>query len=89
MEPLSVIGMVLMGLLTHFLKDLIRLKMETGRTMSPLEYFVEYPYQTMLCIVGACSGFIISWEAGELTLLSAYMIGYMSSSISDVIGKRK
>lgn len=80
--------MVVLGLLTHFLKDLIRIKQENGVPPNIIEYWKANPYQTLLCVVGACAGYFALLETGQLTALTAFGIGYMANSVADVIGKR-
>lgn len=79
--------MTLLGVLTHFLKKLINLK-KSGKEVSPLQYWKLYPYQTSLSLVGAIVGYFFMLEADQLTMATAYAIGYMSDSVSDVVGER-
>jgi hypothetical protein len=85
MTEMIVMGMC--GLLTHFLKDLVRIRAERG-FMNPKQYFVEYPYQTLLSIIGAVVGYIVLESTGQLNEATAFGAGYMSNSFSDIIGKR-
>lgn len=79
--------MTVLGVLTHFLKKLLNLK-KSGNEVSPLEYWKLYPYQTTMSLVGAVVGYFFLVEAGQLSIATAYAIGYMSDSVSDVVGER-
>lgn len=85
---MTTILMVILGLLTHFLKDLIRIKQEEGAPPNIIKYWKDNPYQTLLSIVGALSGYFALLETGQLTALTAFGIGYMANSVADVLGKR-
>lgn len=81
-------AMLLYGLLTHFLKDMARIKAETGALMHPGDYVAEFPVQTALALVGALAGLGALHTTGELTAVTAYGVGYMANSVADIIGKR-
>jgi hypothetical protein len=80
--------MVVVGLVSHFLKDIVRIRKEDGVMINPVEYFVKFPYQSVLAVLSAFSGTVIAYEMGELTMLTAFAVGYMANSVADTIGKR-
>jgi hypothetical protein len=80
--------MLALGLAAHYLKELVRMTGETGKKPAPLRYWTLYWPQTLLCAISAAAGFIALQEAGELTAVTAFGVGYMANSIADVIGKR-
>lgn len=80
--------MLLMGLAAHFIKDMARIRKETGRLITPRDYWLMYPYQSLLCIIGAVAGYLIMYETGQLSGVNAFGIGYLANSIADIIGKR-
>ena len=80
--------MLVLGLLSHFLKDLIRIKAETGQHISPIEYWTKYPYKTLFCIIGAIIGYVFLMESNQLTAFAAFGMGYISNSVADMLGKR-
>lgn len=84
---ISLIIMVAGGLLTHFLKDIVRIKKESG-FITPKQYWAKHPYQTTLAIIGATVGFIALSSTGQLTPITAFGVGYMANSVADTIGKR-
>lgn len=84
---ISLIIMVVGGLLTHFLKDIIRIKKESG-FITLKQYWAKHPYQTALAIIGAIVGFIALSSTGQLTPITAFGVGYMANSVADTIGKR-
>jgi hypothetical protein len=81
------ITMAICGLLTHFLKDLMRIRAEKDK-ISLYEYWVMYPYQTLLSLIGTVVGIVALEEMSQLSSLTAFGAGYMSNSVADVIGKR-
>lgn len=85
---MTTILMIVLGLMTHFLKDLIRIKNETGSPPNLIKYWKDNPYQTLLSIVSGAAGYFALMETGQLTALTAFGIGYMANSVADVLGKR-
>lgn len=79
--------MLALGLLTHFLVDVIALR-KADQSAGFREYWTANPYQSALSIVGAMAGYAVLHSAGELTLVTAYGVGYMANSVPDIIGKR-
>lgn len=84
MNPIT---MAVCGLLTHFLKDVVRIRAEKDK-ISLHQYWTMYPYQTMLSVIGAIVGVVALQEMNQLTSLTAFGAGYMSNSVADIIGKR-
>jgi hypothetical protein len=80
--------MSLLGLLTHFLKDMARIHKEECRFISLRGYWIEHPYQSIFCLIGMIIGLVILHSMNELSSLNAFGVGYMSNSIADTAGKR-
>jgi len=84
--------MLLFGMATHFLKKLVQFRVdhqsEGKYVFCPTVYFRMYPYQTLLSLVGGLAGYAALIASGELSLISAYTVGYMADSAADVIGGR-
>lgn len=80
--------MVLCGLASHFLKDLVRIQKESGKAPNAVKYFTHNPYHSLLCFIGSVVGYVVLVEMDELSSVTAFMAGYMSNSIADMIGKR-
>lgn len=83
-------GMLFLGLLSHILKDMLRVRIEGGKgaSIGPVEYFRAYPIQTILAAIGALVGYAILDEMGELSRATAFTAGYMANSFADMMGKR-
>ena len=79
--------MLLCGLASHFLKDLIRVKSEKGK-ISIKKYWMDNPYQNLLCVVGAVAGYVALESTGQLTVVTSFGVGYVANSVADMIGKR-
>lgn len=85
-----------LGLLTHFLLDMLRIKKEEGKVLSFSQYWTLHPIQSSICVVGSLVGFILLLISGQfdpevgrqLAGYAAFSVGYMSNSIADKIGKR-
>lgn len=77
-----------LGVLSHLLKEFIRIKKEESSYIGFKTYFLSYPYQTALTVIGALVGFVILIETNQLSVINAFTIGYIADSIPDVIGKR-
>lgn len=86
----SVEVMLALGLLSHILKDMLRVRIEGGKgaSIGPVEYFRAYPIQTILASIGALVGYAILDEMGELSRATAFTAGYMANSFADMMGKR-
>lgn len=80
--------MLWFGVAIHLVKELARIKTESGVMISPKKYIMDHPYQSVLMVIGALVGFTILMETGQLTPINALMYGYISDSIIDVMGKR-
>lgn len=80
--------MLVLGLLTHFLADMMRIRKEEGRFITLRQYWAAYPLQTAICVIGGMVGLVALDSAGELTALNAFGLGYISNSIADKVGKR-
>lgn len=73
--------------MTHFLKDMARLKAE-GDKLGLCNYWAKFPIQSSISVVGALAGFAALHETKQLTGLTAFGVGYMANSVADAIGKR-
>lgn len=71
--------MLILGLLSHTLSDLINIKNKEGVFLTLFEYFLREPYQHILSTVTCIAGFILLKQSGELTLLSCYTLGLASN----------
>lgn len=82
--------MAILGLLTHVLKDLLRVRSEGGRfaNISIVRYVTAYSIQTVLAVIGAVVGIVALHEIGKLDALNAFGVGYMCNSLADIVGKR-
>lgn len=82
-------AMLLYGLSTHFLKKMIQFRSDHGNLPAcPSAYFREYPYRASLSVIGAVAGYAAVHGTAQMTLMTAFGIGYMADSVADVIGSR-
>ena len=56
--------------------------------IKPIRYWRQYPYHTLLAIIGALVGYAALLASDKLDALSAFGVGYMANSMSDLIGTR-
>jgi len=81
------IVLVVCGLLTHVLLDLVKLKRD-GKPVSFWQYLKDQPYQTALSVIGCVAGYIVLNSIGELTLMTAYGLGTMSNLVAEKLGQK-
>lgn len=90
--------LMMMGLITHFVKAMAEIKKGTGITMTPRMYYFQNPWHTILSFVGAFVGYAFFIGDEDLSKLSdtaanalranAFFVGYMADSVIDMIGQR-
>ena len=76
-----------LGLLTHQLTILAEMSQSRKTRVTPFDYMRERPYKLSLSIIGAIIGYIVLQQMGELTLITAYGVGYMANDSIDRVGK--
>lgn len=79
------------GMLMYYLKKVIesaRIYRKAGQQVSLLSYWKDHPYQSAFSVVSALAGFAALYGTDELTKLTAFGLGYMSESVTGVLGKR-
>lgn len=80
METLYLIVALLAGTGTHVLKKVVeRRKIDTSFSLK--QWLTAYPYKTVLTVMAGVAGFLGLLAAGELTLASSFMVGYMANSL--------
>lgn len=84
---LYLLSMLLLGLATHFIKAMMQI-MKDGKPITPICYWRDYPYQSSLSLIGAVVGFVALRETGNLSLITAFGVGYMANSVADILGSR-
>lgn len=80
MEYVYLILLMLAGSATHIVKKVVE-RRKTDDTFSLKTFLTKYPYKTVLSVMAGVGGFLGLMAAGELTMASAYMAGYMANSI--------
>lgn len=82
--------MFLMGLLgwaTHVLKVMVELRKHDPQA-TLREMLENHPYQlagSITATLGLCAA---AYEMGELTMATAFMVGYMADSLLEPVGRR-
>ena len=76
-----------LGLLTHQLTILAEMSQARGKMVTPFDYIKERPYKLSLSAIGAVVGYIVLMQMNELTLLTAFGVGYMANDSIDRVGK--
>jgi len=74
------------GILTHIVKKVVELR-ASDPTATMSGYLKSYRYQAFLTFVSAVVGFVMLMNSGELTLVTAFMAGYMCNSLTDASRK--
>lgn len=80
METLILIGLMLAGSATHIIKKVVE-RRKTDETFSLKDFLTKYPYKTVLTVMAGAGGFLGLMAANELTMVSAYMTGYIANSL--------
>ncbi len=80
MEYLLLILLMVLGTGTHVLKKVVE-RRKTDAEFSLTAWLTMYPYKTVLTLMAGVAGFLGLMLAGELTLVSSFMAGYMANSL--------
>jgi hypothetical protein len=79
--------MTALGIISHVLKKLVEIR-QTDGGYHLRDYVNQYPYQTLLIIIGALGGFFLLYEINQLTYASAFGMGFIANSVGEAAGKR-
>ena len=71
---------LILGTATHVIKKVVE-RRKTNESFSLKDYLTKYPYKTVLTLMAGVGGFLGLLAAGELTLASSFMVGYMANSL--------
>ena len=80
MEILYLILLMLAGSATHIIKKVVE-RRKTDTTFSFKDFLTKYPYKTVLTVMAGAGGFLGLMAAGELSMVSAYMTGFIANSL--------
>lgn len=80
MEYVYLILAMVFGTATHVLKKVVE-RRKTDDTFTLTAWLTKYPYKTMLTMMAGVGGFLGLLAAGELTLASSFLAGYMANSL--------
>ena len=71
---------LLAGTATHVIKKVVE-RRKVDSAFSLKQWLTAYPYKTVLTVMAGVAGFLGLSAAGELTLASSFMVGYMANSL--------
>lgn len=80
-------ALLIVGCLTHFLLVLAALE-DAGTNITPLEYLRRHPYRAASMVMCAFILMLAANAAGELTNLSAILIGFSCQGAADSLRAR-
>lgn len=80
---LYTIGLMLAGSATHIVKKVVE-RRKTNAEFSMMDFLTKYPYKTILTVMAGVGAYLALMGAGELTLISAFMAGYIADSLGGV-----
>ena len=90
-DVILTLGLVLLGAFAAVLQLVVEVRTngdeKTAREFSLRDYLGLYPYKTLLSIITAFGGAAGLYAAGELTMVTAFSIGYIGQSVGRV-GKK-
>ncbi len=87
METLYLILALLAGTFTHLIKKVVE-RRQANSTFSLKAWLTAYPYKTILTLMAGVGGFLGLQAAGELTMASSFMVGYMANSLGGTAEKK-
>jgi len=87
MESLIIIGLAILGLLSHFIKKVIEAK-QAGDPITIKEYYISNPYKSIYSILICAGGIMMLWGSDELTRVTAFTFGYMSDSVVAMMNRK-
>ena len=73
-------GAMTMGVVAHMVKKLADLNKQ-GILLSPKDYFMKFPYQTTLSVLGGIAGYFLMISTGDISYIAALLAGYTADSI--------
>lgn len=76
-----------LGLIAHQLTILAEMSQAHGSLVTPYDYIKKRPYKFSLSVIGAIVGYMVLQQMGELTLLTAFGVGYIANDSIDRAGK--
>jgi len=71
---------MLMGVIAHMVKKLADLNKQ-GTLLSPKDYFMKFPYQTTLSLLGGIAGYFLMISTGDISYIAALLAGYTADSV--------
>lgn len=80
-------GLLLFGVVCHFLQTLAALE-DAGNGMSALAYIKSHPYRAASMVTAAFVLMLVTRELGQLTNVTAVLIGYSCQSAADTLRAR-
>lgn len=82
------IGLLVLGIVAHWGKKLMEIHQETGRLMTPAEYFRAQPYRVIWTTLLAVGAGIALYSMGELTPVTAIVYGFACDSVAGMLKRR-
>lgn len=82
------IGMVILGVILHWVKKLSEITQHTGKVANPLDFFLSRPYKIVGASVMAVAGGSALWHMGMLDPASALLLGFTCDSIAGTLQRR-
>lgn len=83
--------MVLMGVLTHWLKQVVMMKKTNPEGFGRItfkQYWIDHWPETLMAATSAAAAVTLLYELDHLTAASAWGAGYLGNSAADLIGGR-
>jgi len=82
----ATIGLMLLGNISHIVKKVIEVRATDG-TFSLKKYLTMYPYKTFMVVMSGVGGYLVLLNTDELTLATAFMTGFIASSLGGADAK--
>lgn len=79
--------MLVLGVAAHFAKKMVEARVE-DKSFHLVHYWTQAPYASVLSVISAVAGFVALGHYDELTVMTAFAVGYMSDSVAGALGER-
>lgn len=81
-------GLLVLGILAHWLKKLMEARQTTGEIPNPLDLFWAQPYKVVYSILMSVAAAYVMFDLGMLNGATAFFLGFSADSAAAAIKRR-
>ena len=82
------IGLLILGVVLHWVKKLAERRQETGEVPDPIKAFWAQPYRIVWTSLLAVGAGVALYQMGELTPVTALVYGFSADSVAGMLKRR-